>query len=140
MAAPEADTTATAIETVAVIPVATVIGSATADTETAVPAVTAIPPAMPEKTPPVARPGVTRVGVEAGAVIPADTRVVTEVETVTTTEEAIALAPDHHTGTIAPGVTTVGTVTTGAIAAAMMTEALDQALETARLATLLPPL
>jgi len=138
MAAPAADIAAT--ETGGAIPVATAIGSVTADTETAVEAVAATLPAMQEKARPVARPGATRVGVEAGAVIPADTHVVTEVETVITTEEATALALDPRIDTTDPEVTNVETATTEAIAAAMMIEALERVVNTVRLATRLPPL
>lgn len=113
MAAPVADTAAT--EIVVAMPVAT--GTAIADTEIAVAAVAATRPATREKTPPVARLGVTRVGVEAGAVILADTHVVTEVEMGIFTGETTVPVLDPLTDTIVLEATTVGTAMTVAIAA-----------------------
>jgi len=127
MAAPAIDTAA--IE--AAMPAATATETETAGTETAVRiAVAATRPAMPERTRHAARPGATRVGGEAGAVIPADTHVVTEAEMATSTGAATARAPDLLTGTTAREVMTdvIATATIVAIAAARMIGATAQML------------
>ena len=113
MAAPVADIAATKI--VAATPVAT--GNAIADTEIAVAAVGATRPATREKTPLVARLGVTRVGAEAGAATLADTHVVTEVEMEIFIGEITVPVLDPLTDTIVLEATTVGTAMTVATAA-----------------------
>jgi hypothetical protein len=96
-------------------------------------------PATMAKTRHIARQEVTRVGAEAGAVIPADTHVVTEVEMAITIAEAEAAVLDHvrPTVTIGPEATTVGIAMTEATAAVMTTEPLAVMEEIVRLA--MPP-
>ena len=99
----------------------TVIATAIADIETAVEVVAATHPAILERTPPAARRVVTRVGVEAGVVIPADTHVVIGVEMETTTEEAAtAPAPAPLTDPTALAEMTVAIARTATTAVEMM--------------------
>lgn len=130
MAALAIDTAA--IESATETEAATPAAIETAGIETAVEiAAAATRPVMQERTHHAARPGATRVGGEAGAVIPADTHVVTEeVETAISTGAATARAPDLPTDTTAREAMTdvIVTATIAATAAAKMTGATAQTL------------
>ncbi len=117
------------------------IGIATVDDGTAAVVATGTPPAIMARTLPVAMPEVTRVGVEAGVVIPADTHVVTEVETEIIIAEATVLGALDLAllaGTIDPAERNEGIAMSAATAAVMMTETRAMAEDTAHPAIPLP--
>jgi len=129
------DPATTAIAPVALAEIAVIV-----DTETGVAPATAIRPATTEREHLAARPGVKPVGVEAGAVIPAATHVVTEAGMGTFTEEVEGAAPVRAplSATTAPAARNAAIKMTAAIDAARTTAAVVGLAGAARPA--MPPL